>query len=310
MRRLPLRSVLVATDLTAESDELVRSAATLARQVGARLHLVHAVEPPAWRADGFGSDVLFMQRSIHEARSALEDQIRRTASGLAPGPTRTVAYERAHTAILQRAKELEVDLLIIGAHRGGLARRVLGTTADRIVRSAATPCLVLPRPLRMPLERVLVPTDFSAQAREALQVSLAWGGALGGQDGSIRVRVLHVAPALQQPGLHGREASTLGIEDDIRSVSSAWRGPAETVLEPRAVLADDPADQVLREADDFEADLLVLGTHGHGALGRALIGSVSSEVARLSPRPVLLVPPRFSAVEAVVPPALPGAATA
>jgi len=55
-----------------------------------------------------------------------------------------------------------------------------------------------------------------------------------------------------------------------------------------------PVDGIQLVAEQMEADLIVLGTHGYGALGRAMIGSVSSSVARTVPFPVMLVPPPVS----------------
>ena len=52
-----------------------------------------------------------------------------------------------------------------------------------------------------------------------------------------------------------------------------------------------PADEILTMAEEEKVDLLVLATHGRGAVQRALIGSVASGVARRATCPVLLVPP-------------------
>jgi nucleotide-binding universal stress UspA family protein len=54
---------------------------------------------------------------------------------------------------------------------------------------------------------------------------------------------------------------------------------------------DAPAAEILRFIQEQKADLVVLGTHGHGAFKRALIGSVAASVARSASCPVLLVPP-------------------
>ena len=50
------------------------------------------------------------------------------------------------------------------------------------------------------------------------------------------------------------------------------------------------AETVLQTADDIDADLIVMGTHSHTALGEFILGSVADKVMRMSRRPVLLVP--------------------
>jgi nucleotide-binding universal stress UspA family protein len=54
----------------------------------------------------------------------------------------------------------------------------------------------------------------------------------------------------------------------------------------------DPVDTILGEAERFDAELIVVGSHGHGPLFDALVGSVSSGILRNSPVPVLVVPTR------------------
>jgi len=60
---------------------------------------------------------------------------------------------------------------------------------------------------------------------------------------------------------------------------------------PRILSAPLPVDGILRAADQSETDLIILGTHGYGTLGRALLGSVASGVLRTVPFPILLVQP-------------------
>ena len=57
------------------------------------------------------------------------------------------------------------------------------------------------------------------------------------------------------------------------------------------ILEDHPANAILQAADDEDADLIVLGTHGHGGLGDRLLGSVSYRVTHLAQQPVTIVPP-------------------
>lgn len=65
----------------------------------------------------------------------------------------------------------------------------------------------------------------------------------------------------------------------------------ENVARPQIVIKHGHiADTILRTADDVDADLIILGTHHHTALGKLILGSVADKVMRSSSRPVLLVP--------------------
>jgi nucleotide-binding universal stress UspA family protein len=169
--------------------------------------------------------------------------------------------------------------------------RALGSTADRLVRTSELPCLIVRNALSLPLRRILVPSDLSANAQRALEVALIWGAALRMptvRGGGTEMRVLHVAP---QPSPDERRL----LEEELRTAASA--GGSSTGVEsllrvqPEVRQAESAADAILRAAAEEQVDLLVLGTHGRSALDRALIGSVSSTVARQTEVPVLLVPP-------------------
>ena len=190
------------------------------------------------------------------------------------------------------------DLIVIGAHRRGpVHARFVGTTADRVVRSCDVPCLIVRGLFGLPLRRVLVPLDLSQAARPALELALGWSRALGHSGGvpgrRTDVVVLHVVPrpagvrdlpferAVVEPGLNTEVEAALGPD-----------GPTATLAVREEVLwGGRPADEIVDFAEREWMDLVVIATHGHGALARALIGSTASSVARRAPCPVLLVPP-------------------
>ncbi len=57
----------------------------------------------------------------------------------------------------------------------------------------------------------------------------------------------------------------------------------------RLLLHGDPGQEICRAAEDLDADVVVIGTRGHGGLRRAVLGSVSDHVIRNAPCPVLTV---------------------
>src|SRR5690606_15872693 len=93
--------------------------------------------------------------------------------------SREVEIYVAHKAILDRAAAVEADLIVIGPHRRrAVGDAFLGSTADRVIRSAGAPCLVVRGPLSLPLRRVVVPIDLSEPAQRALDAALRWSDAL------------------------------------------------------------------------------------------------------------------------------------
>ena len=274
-----IRSILVASDLSHSAPEVLRAAGAFAALTGAELHVVHA-------AEATGSD----------AARRLDEQVSAALPAAVEVASAHVAAGRAHEVILRRAEEVGADLLVIGPHRDSPeVRQALGTTADRLVRTSDVPCLIVHGTVSLPLRRVLVPSDLSDAARGALDLALVWAAALripsGGAE-RTRVEVLHVLPkASPDAGTARADEAGRALEKEVAAAAARTGVATPLEVEPEWVEGESAADEILRRASERGADLLVLGTHGESALSRALIGSVSSAVARRAACPVLLAPP-------------------
>src|SRR3990170_576840 len=144
----------------------------------------------------------------------------------------------------------------------------------------------------VPIQRILVPTDFSEPAASALK----WAETLAREfDG--QVYLLHVVP---EPYAYpwGTELSTLPLNDILAQSEQAaserlQQLAAETGLPRERVvirtMIGTPVDQILGVIESDRIDLVILGTHGRGMVGHLLLGSVAERVVRRSPVPVLTV---------------------
>ncbi|HEX6924693.1 MAG TPA: universal stress protein [Longimicrobiaceae bacterium] len=288
-----ITSILVASDLSEESDEVVRAAGEIARATGATVHLLNAFDlPPEASVRKSTAPVTFAQR-IEEAEQRLDEQIRRgIPEGVSVGSRRVEVYV-AHKAILDGAVAVAADLIVVGPHgRRRFGDDVLGGTADRVIRSAEVPCLVARGTLSLPLRRIVAPVDRSAAATAALEVAIGWGVLLGGGD-ATELDVEHILPeAMNIPELGidpDRIVERLGQE--VQEVVSRVPGAESLNVVTRVRWGQSAVEEITRLAGENHADLVVIGTHGHGPLRRFLIGSVASGVARRAPCSVLLVPP-------------------
>lgn len=289
-----LNRILVASDLSEDSDVAVAAAAALAAAAGAELHAIHCVQNPVFPYwEGLVPEST-KRVWLDSARTDLEWQVRRVLGEVAPEVALEVQVGEPSRHIGEFARQLGADLLVVGPHRPRHAfDDLLGTIADRLIRSASVPCLVANRPLRPPLRQILFPVDFSQPSNHCVSVGAGLlAGSLLASEGDETPSIIEVlfvsAFAIAVPRPASVEPMLAAHAESIRSRLPA--GCAARVL-PRILSAPLPADGIRSAAERMDADLVVLGTHGYGTLGRALIGSVATTVARTVPFSLLMVPP-------------------
>lgn len=131
---------------------------------------------------------------------------------------------------------------------------------------------------------ILVAHDGSADADAALEHAAQLA-----RDQHARLTLLTVAPSPHQPGAMGAPATP----DLLECFTDAQRRAADSIPADISVttqlLRGDPAETILCAVRKGEHDLIVMGSHGHSRLHRALLGSVSHRILHASPVPVMLV---------------------
>ena len=148
-------AILCAHDLTYASEPALRLAMSLARQVGVGLVVVHATEAPYQRSTLLGHDTFsaselelltgIARRGEAAALRVLQDELRTlNPPGHDAVPVEIVVRQGIPVDVVVRvARELAVDVLVVGTHaRKGLEHTLLGSIAERLVRSAPCPVLV------------------------------------------------------------------------------------------------------------------------------------------------------------------------
>jgi nucleotide-binding universal stress UspA family protein len=284
----PIRTIVAGISSAAEDDLTLVAAAELASWTGAALHLVHTYEvPPVFTPmePGYavGEWTSYFAEDLHPR---LEAAVRRLAPGVesvcsvVPGPPAG--------AILAAAREAGADLVVVGAaHAGRLVRTFLGTTAQRVLRGSTVPVLVVRRPLRHPLERVLLAADLSESGRALHVRGMETVAAAFGRPSAVRVLHVVAFPHVGTP------IPQDAVETRTREALERYLGelpPAPCPVTP-VVRIGEAADRIAREVELWDADLLVVGTHAHGWAARLRLGSVGEAAVRDARCNVLAVPP-------------------
>jgi nucleotide-binding universal stress UspA family protein len=268
-----MRGVVVCgIDRSAGAHAALRFGSTLAEQLGARLVAVHALasadEPP-------------VELAASERLGCLQVRCGRGSPA----------------AVLARvARDEEAELLVVGNRgRGNVRAAVLGTVSGELASNAPCPVAIVPRraPLApvAPTATIVCGVDESDGGRAALAVADDLAARLW-----ARLVLVHVQPSLRLPGV----STVPGAVDELRRIEQAEgealieRLAADhwTASHAEARVAFGEAGGALLEVAAAEgADLLVVGTRGHGAVKRALLGSVSARVASAGGCPVVVAPP-------------------
>jgi universal stress protein A len=132
---MPYKNILVAVDLGATTETIIRRAAALARQDDAELHVLHVIEPLAITYGGdIPMDFSAIQDEILEQAREQLDQLCGTLA--VTTDHRHLVTGRPESEIPTQAKALESDLIVLGSHaRWGLAL-LLGSTTDGVMHGA------------------------------------------------------------------------------------------------------------------------------------------------------------------------------
>ena len=144
----------------------------------------------------------------------------------------------------------------------------------------------------MPITRILVPTDFSPYADYAMRYAAALARALGAE-----VFILHVVPERDlhamydyPPGFPLEQilADQKRVAEQHFATMAGEEGLGDIRLTP-LVFFGKPAEEIVKVAQDFGIDLIVIASHGRTGIPRVLLGSVAERVLRHAPCPVLVI---------------------
>lgn len=285
-----LRKILCPTDFSPGSQRALRVAVRLASELHAELVVMHAWEVPSTGLGDFPFPPGLSEQISGEARRALETAVREAKTAGVQRVISKLTRGAPGSAIVAAADDDHaIDLVVLGTHgRTGLARVLLGSIAEHVVRHA--PCSVLairPDAGDRPFDHVLVPVDFSASSRDA--VELAAGLVRSGRG---EVMLLH---ALELPTAHAGDAASIELAQALQARADQLLDECVTQLEGKVsariskrTRSGKAGAQILAMLDDDRSfDLVVMGTHGHTGIHR-LLGSVAEKVVRHAPCPVVV----------------------
>ena len=295
-RPLDARTFVVPIDFSSPSLQALRWAVGFVRGTRSRVLAVHAIETsPLSETDTV--ECLLQETAMEQLRVVCGEYLREGIT-----IDRSCAIGRA-SAIIERAVAHADNPVVVMGNRGlsAVKRLFVGSVTDRVQRAVSCPVLVVhDRDEPQSQLRVLLATDFHADAEEALKVLIDLLGprcaaprAHSAANASLRVELLHVLPIaqlLEGVSVPVAYSADIGVMEthaherlDVIAADLRRRGIDAGVT----IIHGDPARGILDAATSTRADLIVLGRRSMSSVARVLLGDTAEQVLHRSDCAVL-----------------------
>jgi nucleotide-binding universal stress UspA family protein len=282
------RSLLIPTDLSPSSARVLRRTTLLPIAAGADITLLHVVP------DALPS--VSRRRAEADARSALKESARDLSSRLSIGKVNQLVKSGGAAAVIgEEGARLGADLIVMGRGGGRALRDLfLGSTAERVLRRAHRPVLVVRLRPREPYRRPLLALDVDRAAAKVLGATLQILPVPRPRLGLVHAYDIPYY-GLIYPSL------TLDRQSELRqSYRDQVSGKITQLIDAASpdelkwksyIRRGSPRYVIPKIATRTRADLLVLGTHGYRGVAHVFLGTVAGDVLRDVQCDVLVVPP-------------------
>jgi nucleotide-binding universal stress UspA family protein len=288
--------VLCPVDFSEISQHALDHAAAIARWYEARLTLLYVFAnlptmdvPPLVLEDA--------------RRERLMNDLRRMAAVVPRDVSVESRIQEAgyvHEEIVAQLAATHADLLVLGTHgRSGFQRLFLGSVTEKVIRKATCPTLVVPPrapdvPAGAPIQfrRILCAVDFAESSLDALAYAINMAA-----EADAQLTLLHVVEfppvLLEEPPMPKLDLARLrdaAAAEARRKLDELIPEQARTYCTVETAVVEGRAyREILRHATERQANLIVMGVHGRGALDVLVFGSTTHHVIRASACPVFIV---------------------
>jgi nucleotide-binding universal stress UspA family protein len=291
--------VLVAVENTAQAPRVLALAALLARQgslhVPLHVTLAHATTQllGSAKVQISADDLEYLTERLHEQGVNAHYLLK---------------FEKPEHGIVDAAAYMRADLIALMPHgRQGLEGLLHPSVTAKLLASGTTPVLFWPDHLEencaqdllsLPSSKVILPLDGSQQAERALPYAIDLANAFERSLLLARVMPYPTPPMALIGGVAympsdllpmEREETQIYLEEMVARCANDTIAPMKTMT-----LLGSPAGRILEAAHAQPCSIIVMSTHGRGALGRTLVGSVTTATVQNATTPILVIPPYAS----------------
>lgn len=274
-----MKKILVPTDFSGQADNALQVAIYFARKMDAEIHLLHVEEYVG--NTGFNTvgdvstsnmDQLFVLKLLEVNKRKMLDLIESLDEGLKIH--HDVKIGQMFRLVRDYIEENQIDLVVMGTHgASGFSGVMIGSNTEKVVRQATCPVLsVRQLPEAFEIRKIVFATNFDGNQQKA------------------------VAQLKQMQSLFGARLHLLYVNTVFSFASSRTVRQRMEDFAAKHTLADydfhsynDETEErgIINFADEADADLIAVATHGRTGFAHLLLGSIAEDVVNHAQRPVL-----------------------
>lgn len=269
-----LERILLATDFSKSSENLLEYGINLAKTFHSQILLVHVLP------DDINNEKAKLLLSQAAAKQLDDTRNKIKKEGLKTGEP-LLEFGSPFDRITQAADNVDANLILVGSgEKSENENFPLGITAYKIIRKSNKPVWVVKQGSVFNIKNILCPIDFSAESGRALKNAITIAR-------RFNTELIILSVCKTYPSNSSRIEIGWDIEDEkihlkhMKKFNLFLKNFNLTDLDwEREIISGDPAEEILSAISRYESDLLIMGTTGKSGLSRLIMGSVTEKVIR------------------------------
>lgn len=313
---IKLQRILCPVDLSESSMLALRFANAIAGRYKSALTILHVLENPHLDIPGAETGAFSFGEAMNLYKEERQEQIIETLRRKGnPAPNLEIIFTEGspYKEIVDNAKKLKSDMIIMSAFTDGTYGSMIGSTTERVIRLSPCPVLTIRTDIgskyheeikemndlmdtRPGISRkILLPTDFSEHSMLAKKYALSLA-----IEYKAEIIALHIIENIAQLSLltgvemPGYSAASIYYNDLFKLAQKRIKeicdeASSKGINTKERIIYGNPRHEILNIAKSESIDMIVIGTHGRRGFSRLIHGSVAEAVIRHSPCSVLSV---------------------
>ncbi|MET2983645.1 universal stress protein [Aureibaculum conchae] len=272
-----MKKILVPIDFSDEAKYACKVAASIAKQTGSEIILLHMLDIPTDAIDPLESDItrggaqtiLFM-KGIHKRFEKLKKQPFFEGVKL----NETVKFHKAFEGVIEESKKNDVDLIVMGSQGAtGLKEMLVGSNTEKVVRQSHIPVLVIKQDIEnFKVDDIIFASEFSETSKTTFPKVIKFANTFNAK---LHLLFINTARNFEPTEVTNAKLSKFVGEFDIKNYTLNTYNDVSI------------EEGILNYGKKINADIIAINTHGRSGLAQLFNESISKELANHALRPVV-----------------------